>query len=183
MSIHFILGGARSGKSRIAEAEASALGKQVEYIATAQALDNEMCERIAHHQNSRSKLWLTHEEPLFLAQTLGKTQTQHCVLIDCLTLWLNNWMCLNNPESWLDQKQQFIQQLQHQADLGQNIIIVSNEVGQGVVPMGELSRKFVDEAGWLHQDIAQMADQVDFVTAGLVNVLKSPNPTLTRSKQ
>lgn len=183
MSIHLILGGARSGKSRIAEKAAAALNKPVEYIATAQALDIEMRERITHHQNSRSKSWLTTEEPLLLAEALGNTNPQHVVLIDCLTLWLNNCLGHNNSELWPEQKRVFLTQLQARSALGQPIIIVSNEVGQGVVPLGELSRKFVDQAGWLHQDIAQLAEQVDFVTAGLVNVLKAPCPNAVRSRQ
>lgn len=188
--IQFFLGGARSGKSRLAEQAAAASHLEVVYIATAQGLDSEMQQRIARHQNDRPSHWLTVEEPLNLAATIQTyASDKRCLLIDCLTLWLSNQLLQAEiqPEEQHNYQQDNYQQdnyqqhnyQQHKAELlavlancpGQ-VILVSNEVGQGVVPMGELSRQYVDEAGWLHQDIAKVADEVRFVCAGLAMNLK-----------
>ncbi|PSW20137.1 bifunctional adenosylcobinamide kinase/adenosylcobinamide-phosphate guanylyltransferase [Photobacterium sanctipauli] len=169
-----ILGGARSGKSRLAELTASESGKQVIYIATATAGDDEMAERIARHRQDRPSEWLVVEEPIALATVISRyNQPNHCLLIDCLTLWLTN--CLFDRDAdidWSNQKQALLNSLD---DFVGHIILVSNEVGQGIVPMGEMSRRFVDESGWLHQAIAQQVDKVTFVTAGLPQVLKDVN--------
>lgn len=171
--IYLILGGARSGKSRHAENLATMLeqqGKQVIYVATAQAYDDEMTARIDHHQNSRPVQWHTVEEPYNLAKILLQYNDKNTViLVDCLTLWLSNLLCLDSDEQFCDAKHQFLATLpQIQAD----VILVSNETGLGVVPMGQLTRRFIDESGWLHQTLAQMADKVVFCVAGLPMVLK-----------
>ncbi|WP_116365344.1 bifunctional adenosylcobinamide kinase/adenosylcobinamide-phosphate guanylyltransferase [Parahaliea mediterranea] len=170
--MQLILGGARSGKSRHAEACATASGKQVHYIATAAAGDAEMARRIAHHQTRRDPLWQLHEEPLALHRVLqAHNRPGHCLLVDCLTLWLSN--CLG-ADCWEQERDRLLAVLDTlQADL----ILVSNEVGSGIVPLGELSRRFVDEAGWLHQRLASRCQRVSLVCAGLPLVLKDdPTP-------
>lgn len=202
MSITFFLGGARSGKSSMAEALASSIendmDKSVIYVATAKDYspsnehDSEMQSRIAHHQASRPKHWRLVEEPMQLGQVIEQySASKTCLLIDCLTLWVTN--CLLEIERkrdleastdhsaiWQSQKQQFLTALQNSASAGHHIIIVSNEVGHGIVPMGELSRQFVDESGWLHQAVAQIADEVNFVMAGLSLPMKQTSTDLSK---
>ena len=195
--VHLIIGGARSGKSSLAERYAKSSNLPVTYIATAQAFDSEMQQRIAQHQSDRPEHWQLVESPLLLAKTIESvvenSQQDICILVDCLTLWLSNSLCKPNVEAdhtsecnldyWQQEKQQFLAQLesikQRSSDEKQRveIILVSNEVGHGIVPMGELSRQFVDQAGWLHQAIAKVADDVEFVMAGLPLSLKSPEAT------
>ncbi|MCW8929976.1 MAG: bifunctional adenosylcobinamide kinase/adenosylcobinamide-phosphate guanylyltransferase [Gammaproteobacteria bacterium] len=175
-----ILGGARSGKSRLAESRALSIFnkqqshcKKIIYVATATAYDDEMAERIKHHQQARSDHWHLIEEPIELAKILQENhQEDTLILIECLTLWLTNLLCHSDKTLLATEKQKFIEQLKFsQAE----IILVSNETGMGFVPMGELSRRYVDEAGFLHQDLAQISDRVTLVVAGLEQTLKSPN--------
>ncbi|UXI04173.1 bifunctional adenosylcobinamide kinase/adenosylcobinamide-phosphate guanylyltransferase [Photobacterium sp. TY1-4] len=169
-----ILGGARSGKSNLAEQLAAASGLDVIYVATATAGDEEMAERIARHQIQRPAAWQVVEEPEDLAGVVQRySRKGTCLLIDCLTLWLTNCLCGEEAthEHWQQHKDDFLTALLHAEG---RIILVSNEVGQGIVPMGELSRRFVDESGWLHQAIARQAERVVFVTAGIPQVLKGP---------
>lgn len=168
--IHLVLGGARSGKSGYAEQWAADHQRPVTVIATATADDDEMANRIAHHQASRPDHWQVIEEPLFLSRALSKVEPDHVIMIDCLTLWLSNWLCKADPSLWQKQKTEFINQL---CQLKQPLVMVSNEVGSGIVPLGELSRHFVDQAGWLNQSIAALADEVSLVVAGLPLSLKS----------
>ena len=172
-NVHLILGGARSGKSRLAESLAQSNGKPVHYIATAEIKDPEMSYRVSQHQARRPSHWTITETPLLLAETLNDLATPNSiVLVDCLTLWLSNWLCSEQPEQFQMQKRSFLKVIENKREVGCDIILVSNEVGYGIVPMGELSRQFVDESGWLHQDIAAIADKVDFVMAGLAMPLK-----------
>jgi adenosylcobinamide kinase/adenosylcobinamide-phosphate guanylyltransferase len=170
--VHLVLGGARSGKSRFAEQAAIGSGKEVIYIATATVYDDEMQQRINRHIDDRPEHWLTVEEPLLLADTLKKyADKDKCLLVDCLTLWLTNvLMAEQEGKPLADYKKELLTVL---GALPGQVILVSNEVGQGIVPMGELSRRFVDEAGWLHQEIAAIAQQVTLVVAGLPMLLKS----------
>ena len=164
--IHLILGGARSGKSRHAEAIAKALSHPVTYIATARPLDDEMQQRIDHHREQRPSEWRLIEEPIALAQQLKMIdQPQQIILIDCLTLWLSNLLLLDdcNPQ---------YSQLELLPRLQSDIILVSNETGLGVVPMGEMTRRFVDESGRLHQCLGKIADKVEFCVAGFPMLLK-----------
>lgn len=177
--IHLVLGGARSGKSRFAEqcvAQQSLQGKSCVYIATATALDDEMQARIAQHQKDRQTsghVWLLHEQQYELAQTLAQIdKPNQIILVDCLTLLLTNYLMLDDTHAWFEQKTQLLTQL---TSLKSDVVLVSNEVGSGIVPMGELSRRFVDEAGWLNQAVAEVADQVTLVVAGLPLVLKQLN--------
>lgn len=168
--LQLILGGARSGKSRLAEQTAKESSQSVIYIATAQARDAEMQERIVHHQAQRPSEWKVIEEPLYLADCLKKyDQKGQIFLVDCLTLWMSNLLIHQDINIQTAQCQQLLAVL---PTLKANVILVSNETGLGVVPFGELTRKFVDESGRLHQDIGKIADKVIFCVAGFPMTLK-----------
>ncbi|MFA7553825.1 MAG: bifunctional adenosylcobinamide kinase/adenosylcobinamide-phosphate guanylyltransferase [Spongiibacteraceae bacterium] len=175
-----IIGGARSGKSAIAEQLAINSNKTVIYIATANRAynDSEMTSRIAHHQQRRPSHWQTVETPLQLAEQLQLyAAADRCILVDCLTLWLSN--CLFSVISadedsidqtlWIKQRKALMDTL---PTLAGDIIMVGNEVGSGIVPMGAINRLFVDESGFLHQSIAAHCDRVIFTAAGLPLVMK-----------
>jgi adenosylcobinamide kinase/adenosylcobinamide-phosphate guanylyltransferase len=165
-----ILGGARSGKSRYAETLAQQSGREVIYIATATAQDAEMQSRIAHHQASRPAHWQTIEEPLALATCLQQhAAPERLLLVDCLTLWLTNLLCAEDASRLQQETTQLLQRL---PELPGDIIFVSNEVGLGVIPLGELTRRYVDEAGRLHQQLAAQMQRVVFMVAGLPHLLK-----------
>ena len=166
-----ILGGARSGKSKIAEKLANESGKQVIYIATGEVKDDEMQKRIHHHQKQRPSSWQTVEEPIMLANVLKKHDVNNvCLLVDCLTLWVTNCLLNANAMCWVEQRNALLDVL---SSLQADIIFVSNEVGQGIVPLGEINRQFVDETGFLHQTLAQQCERVSFIVAGLPQLLKS----------
>ncbi len=164
-----ILGGARSGKSRYAEGLALESGLDVVYFATAWAGDEEMETRIARHRERRSPNWLTVEEPHALAFAL-KTHAAptRFLLVDCLTLWLSNLLA-DGEERFQKERAALLETL---PSLPGTVCLVSNEVGQGVVPVNPLARRFVDEAGWLHQDLARLCERVVWVAAGLPQFLK-----------
>jgi adenosylcobinamide kinase/adenosylcobinamide-phosphate guanylyltransferase len=169
-NVELILGGARSGKSSYAEARALDSGLTVKYIATATVHDEEMAQRVLHHQQQRPAHWQVIEEPLALAEVIRcHSAPDTCLLVDCLTLWLSNSLFGEHDLIWAEAKAQLLDALKQ---VQGPVILVSNEVGQGIVPVGEMSRRFVDEAGWLHQAIARQADRVVFVTAGLPQLLK-----------
>ena len=168
--LQLILGGARSGKSRLAEQTAKAFGQTVIYIATAQANDAEMQLRIQHHQQQRPNEWQLIEESLYLAECLEKNDAaEQIFLVDCLTLWMSNLLMHSNPDLQMDQCRKLLAIL---PKLKSDIILVSNETGLGVVPMGEITRKFVDESGRLHQQLGQIAEKVVFCVAGFPMILK-----------
>ena len=168
--LELILGGARSGKSRFAERLAAESGLAVTYIATSQALDGEMSARIAHHRQRRPVQWSLVEEPLQLARVLREQAApQRCLLVDCLTLWLTNLLMLDDAARLAEARDALLECL---PELPGRIILVSNETGLGVVPLGELTRRYVDEAGWLHQAVADRAQRVTFMVAGLPMTLK-----------
>jgi adenosylcobinamide kinase / adenosylcobinamide-phosphate guanylyltransferase len=165
-----ILGGARSGKSALAERLADESGRELIYLATAQAGDEEMAVRIAHHRARRSTQWLCVEEPVHLAAVLREhARADRCILIDCLTLWLSNLLGDADAGCFERERDALLEVL---PQVPGEIILVSNEVGLGIVPMGELTRRFVDEAGRLHQSVAAVSERVLFVAAGLPLVLK-----------
>ena len=165
--IRLILGGARSGKSRYAEQIANSSQKPVCYVATAKAQDTEMRARIEHHRQSRPCEWNTREVSIYLSEVLSDDNaTTYCILVDCLTLWVTNLLCEGeNVAEFRGNLLATLQRLQAQPDT--EIILVSNETGLGVVPMGELTRRYVDEAGWLHQSLAEIADEVILMVAGI----------------
>lgn len=165
-----ILGGARSGKSRLAEKLAADSGLAVTYIATSQALDGEMSSRIRLHRERRPAEWALIEEPIELARVLRESaNAERCLLVDCLTLWLTNLLMLEDDARLVAEREALLECL---GQLPGRIILVSNESGLGVVPMGELTRRYVDEAGWLHQAIAERCQRVVFTVAGLAMLLK-----------
>ena len=171
MSITLVLGGARSGKSGFAEGIAKQSNQAVVYIATAQIRDKAIAERVGLHQQSRPVDWLTVECPVALGAALDRYAISGAtVLVDCLTMWVTNILCEEDAK----EKTALEQRLFFAAldKLKGDVIFVSNEVGMGIIPMGELTRDYVDIAGRLHQDIAASADNVMLIVAGLPLVLK-----------
>lgn len=181
MTATLVLGGARSGKSAHAERIAMDSGRDVVYIATARAGDGEMGQRIAHHRERRPAHWLTVEEPLLLAAAIAQhSKPDNIVLVDCLTLWLSNLMFSDGrdypdagpaelPPLLHAQRKALLDVLPHARG---DIVLVSNEVGMGIVPMGAVSRLFADEAGRLNQAVATACQRAVFIAAGLPLVLK-----------
>ena len=167
--VTLVLGGARSGKSRHAEAMVESQPGPCVYLATAQAGDSEMAARIAAHRARRGGRWSTVEEPLDVVAALsGACGPDRAVLVDCLTLWLSNLLGAERPVA-----AECGRLLAALPELAGPVVFVSNEVGQGVVPDNALARAFVDHAGRLHQDLAAAAQRVVFMTAGLPHELKS----------
>ena len=165
MAITLILGGARSGKTAHALAAAEATGRGLVMIATAEALDAEMAERIARHRAERGPRWRTIEATLDLAGALARVSAGETAVVDCLTLWVSNLM---HAERDLEaEAARLIAALP-----GRDMVLVSNEVGLGIVPDNALARRFRDAAGRLNQQVAAAADRVVFVAAGLPLVLK-----------
>lgn len=170
--IELILGGARSGKSALAEQRAIESGLSVTYIATAEAGDGEMAERIAHHRRRRPADWRLVEEPLHLARVLSEQASPECCLIvDCLTLWLSNLLA-DEPIDEIHFAAELTALLEVLPRLPGQLLLVSNEVGLGIIPLGAMTRRFCDESGRLHQALAASCDRVTFVTAGLPMTLK-----------
>ena len=168
--LQLILGGARSGKSRLAEKLAAESGCAVTYIATSQPLDGEMNERVRHHRERRPEHWALIEEPIELARVLrDNARADACLLVDCLTLWLTNLLMLEDLQRLNAERDALLGCL---AELPGEILFVSNETGMGVVPLGELTRRYVDEAGWLHQALAERCQRVVLTVAGLPLTLK-----------
>ena len=179
-----ILGGARSGKSALAEQRALDANLAVTYIATGEAGDKEMASRIAHHKARRPTQWALVEEPLHLAAVLREhAAADRLLLVDCLTLWLSNLLFrgqaaqqaeAGNPIDCPLLGEEIAALLDYLPQLPGRIILVSNEVGLGIVPMGATTRLYVDEAGRLNQRLAKICERVTFVAAGLPLELKSP---------
>jgi len=170
----FVLGGAASGKSQYAESLCFQSGKDKVYIATAQAFDDEMNEKIVNHQNQRGLDWLTVEAPLDLDAALADRSVDEIVLLDCATLWLSNVLL---AEKDLDKEIAVL--LGSLSKCHANVIVVSNEVGHGVVPDNALARRFRNAQGQLNQRLAAQADLVVQVTVGLPRVLKGDQGLLT----
>ena len=168
MSLTFVIGGARSGKTSYALGEAlSRPAERRVMIATAEALDEEMTERIARHRQERGEAWVTVEAPLALASAVRDLRAGEVAVIDCLTLWLSN-LLLGDLEI-----APAVEELSRTlTESPAEIIVISNEVGQGVVPDNPLARRFRDEAGWMHQKMAAAAGRAVMVVAGLPVVLK-----------
>ncbi len=161
-----ILGGVRSGKSRHAGNLAAGYGDcAVTLIATATALDEEMAARIDAHRRTRPRHWEVVEEPLHLGAALGAAAApQRVIIVDCLTLWLTNLLCRDDPAILHDETQQLLKTL---PALPGHCVLVANEVGLGIIPANALARRFADAAGTLHQDLAALCDRVSFMVAGL----------------
>lgn len=169
--ITFVLGGARSGKSAFAENLVEAHSGSLVYIATCEAWDGEMKSRIAAHRVRRGDRWQTLEVPINLPDGLRQANALP-VLLDCLTLWLTNLMMREEVESDFSIDVAFVDLEAALRETKSHVVIVSNEVGQGIVPDNKMARQFRDHAGTLHQRLAALADEVYFVTAGLPQKLK-----------
>ena len=170
--VTLITGGARSGKSRLAEAIIAHESNSAIYIATAEVRDDEMAERIAEHRARRGDTWQTQEIPLNLVEGLAELQTrQEPILVDCLTLWLTNIMLADR-----DVDQEINNLMTGLVAVTAPLVLVSNETGLGIVPDNALARRFRDLSGIMNQRIAQAADNVLFVAAGLPLVLKGRHP-------
>ena len=179
--VTLILGGARSGKSALASRLAEQSGKEILFIATATVLDDEMAERVQRHQQERPPHWQTIEASRALAVAITThALPQRLLLVDCLTLWLCNLLHDESGREVIELDAEVAEARQQLLDalssVPGEIILVANEVGLGIVPMGALSRRFVDEAGRLNQAIAAQAERVLFVVAGLPMVLKAGQP-------
>ncbi|MBF0213198.1 MAG: bifunctional adenosylcobinamide kinase/adenosylcobinamide-phosphate guanylyltransferase [Magnetococcales bacterium] len=172
MSAHLILGGARSGKSAMAARLAASSGLRVIFVATATPGDAEMAERIAHHRRTRPPEWRVIEEPIALASALSTHAARdHFVVVDCLTLWMANLLCdpAGGEPVFQRERRALLDGIPH---LAGPVALVGNETGLGVIPMGALNRRFVDECGWLHQELARSCDHVSLMVAGLPLTLK-----------
>lgn len=168
MTTLLVIGGARSGKSRYAQEFIEAQPGRLAFIATAQRSDDEMDDRIARHQADRGPRWTTHEAPLDLPATIASVQDQaDAILVDCLTLWLSNLMLFDRD---IALETNALETAIRACRVP--IATVTNEVGQGIVPMNTLARRFRDEAGRLNQRIAVSCNRVVLVTAGLPLSLK-----------
>ncbi len=173
LSITLVLGGARSGKSAYAESLILGQAERAVYLATSEPLDGEMAERIRKHLERRDARWETREEPLDLVSVLlDATRPHRPILVDCLTLWLSNLL-----HAGRDIDSEIAALVAVLPRLDGSVVIVSNEVGLGIVPDNALARAFRDHAGRLHQAVAAVADTVVFVVAGLPMTLKSPPST------
>lgn len=170
---HLILGGQRSGKSHHAQQQAlawcaSAPERRATVVATAQVLDDEMRLRVQRHRQDRPTPLATAEVPLELAQFIAAhSHADHLLLVDCLTLWLTQWLmplhALPNASAWAAQREAFVRAVQGSAG---PLLLVSNEIGLGVMPMGRETRHCVDELGRVHQALAQACNQVSLMVAG-----------------
>jgi adenosylcobinamide kinase/adenosylcobinamide-phosphate guanylyltransferase len=172
----FITGGARSGKSGFAEKRALEFGESLGYLATAQMLDDEMNERVRRHQDRRGNEWHTIEEPIHLSQALARCDGQYrSILVDCVTLWLSNLLFKyeESGEDCEERIQEDVQRLKNTLHgMVTPVILVSNEVGQGIVPDNHLARLFRDIAGTANQVLAAAADEVHVVISGIPLKLK-----------
>jgi adenosylcobinamide kinase / adenosylcobinamide-phosphate guanylyltransferase len=173
-----LIGGARSGKSALAQRWSGERSSDVCTLVTGTESDPEMAARIAAHRRDRPSHWRVREEPIHLGRALRNESG--LILVDCLTLWISN--CLWAPGTveadllaWRCERDDFIDALEAHAT---DVIIVTNEVGTGIVPGNAASRLFRDEQGWLNQAVAAACDEVFFVTAGLPLCLK-PGPAHT----
>jgi len=169
-----ILGGARSGKTGFAERMAMRAGERPLYLATAQTLDVEMAERVRLHQQQRHKRFSTLEEPIALSRALRTAARKHdIILVDCLTLWITNLLGTN--ENIAEAVDELVATLTDIAEA--RVILVSNEVGLGIVPDNALARMFRDLVGAAHQRLAEICEEVHFIVAGLPMTLKGPRLT------
>jgi len=179
-----IIGGARSGKSALAQQRARQSGLEVVYLATARAEDTEMERRVAHHRQHRPAHWTSVEEPLRLASMLRHHSGEgSCILVDCLTLWLSNLFFAGRAAAQAEAGEpidcpllagETAALLESLPGLPGRLILVSNEVGWGIVPINPVARAFADEQGRLNQKVAAACDRVTMTVAGLPLELKSP---------
>lgn len=168
---HLVLGGVRSGKSAFAQEQIAACGKPVCYVATSQVWDDDMADRVRQHKDNRPSEWQLIEEPLALASVLHSLNSpEQAVIVECFTLWMTNLLCLEDEGRLEEEKQALLNAVDvFEGDL----VLVSSEVGLGIMPMNALARRFGDEAGAMNQALAKLTNRVTFVAAGLPLPLKS----------
>ncbi len=172
MSVEFVLGGARSGKTayalEIAKEMSAEKDLQKIYIATAQIFDPEMQDRVRRHQEERDETWATLEAPLELSTIIRlHAQPDRVLLVDCLTLWLSNHLLAEHD---LEEKRNDL--IDAITEAKGPLVFVSNEVGLSIVPDNKMGRQFRDESGWMNQQVAKAADKVTFIAAGLPLIMK-----------
>ena len=168
--IILVTGAARSGKSQYAQRRASEIGERRIYLATAEAKDEEMARRIAEHRKRRGGDWTTIEEPLELAESIAAQRGRiDCAVVDCLTLWISNLLMAHDAKHAMKKVEEIVAAL---PTLDFSIVFVTNEVGWGIVPDNPLARKFRDLNGWTSQRMAQAADEVVLMVAGMPMTVK-----------
>ena len=168
--VTLVTGGARSGKSRYAEERAREIGARRLYVATAEAKDEEMRERIAEHRARRGGDWITVEEPIEVSTELLRHRGRiDCVVVDCLTLWVSNFLLRQEEESVARRVDELVESLPL---LDFHVYFVTNEVGSAIVPDNSLSRRFRDLVGWVNQRVAAASDEVVLMVAGLPVIIK-----------
>lgn len=169
--IILVTGGSRSGKSRFALEAAEKISGNRIFMATCQAKDREMAERIAKHKAERDGSWLTLEVPVKISESMAENYAAaDVILIDCLTLWISNLFGENDDAGWLEQKVQEMVDTLKEAPC--TVVLVTNEVGMGIVPENEMARKFRDISGLAGQRIAKAADRVIWMVAGIPVMIK-----------
>jgi len=174
--LSLVIGGARSGKSRFAQSLGASARAPI-YLATARADDEEMVARIARHRGDRPANWATAEEPLDIASAIERHAREHdFVLLDCLTLWLSNFAWQHRALSEDQLRAGATAELARlaAAAAASHIVLVTNEVGCGIVPESPVARSFRDLQGWVNQDAARLSDRVYLVTAGIAVPIKRP---------
>lgn len=170
-----VLGGVKSGKSRYAEGLCDAENQPCTLIATATALDDEMAKRIERHKQDRPHSIQLIEEPILLGDAIDSVSENTGVLVDCLTLWLTNLLMVEDNSATLNlQKHRFLDALDNTKS---RVVLVSNETNMGIMPLGDLTRRYCDEIGTLHQEIASRCDEVILMVAGLPLSVKTPKPS------
>jgi len=168
---HLVLGGVRSGKSAFVQEQVALSGKPVCYVATSQVWDDEMAERIRLHKVNRPSEWQVIEEPLALASVLESlNDPEQAVIVECFTLWLTNLLCLEDDARLAQEKAALLDIVEH---FKGDLVLVSSEVGLGIMPMNAMARRFADEAGEMNQLLAKLTNRVTLVAAGLPMPLKS----------
>lgn len=160
-----ILGGIKSGKSRYAEDIASQWKGPISLIATATANDEEMSARIKRHISERNPRFKVVEEPIYLGEAIAKHSAADCIVVDCLTLWITNLLMMSESKtSMADERAKFFDSVKNSPA---QILFVSNESNMGIIPLGELSRRYCDEIGLVHQGLAGLCDNVFLMVAGI----------------
>lgn len=172
----FLVGGARSGKSSLAQQIGERSGRPVTVIATAEAFDDDLRERISRHRDDRPASWHTVEAPVHLADAVGAVPTDHLLVVDCLTVWLANLMHHLTPVDGDAQIDAFVSALRDRQ--GAHTVVVSNEVGMGVHPETPLGRDYRDRLGRVNQRVAAVADTTLLLVAGRALRLDDPKELL-----
>jgi adenosylcobinamide kinase/adenosylcobinamide-phosphate guanylyltransferase len=160
-----ILGGIKSGKSRYAENVATQWNGKINLIATAKADDGEMSARIERHKSERDKKFHLIEEPVYLGKAIAQHGVSDCIVVDCLTLWITNLLLLSDGKTTMEiERTNFINSIKESKS---RILIVSNESNMGIIPLGELTRRYCDEIGLIHQELGTLCDEVFLMVAGI----------------